>query len=115
MRIWRRVNHGMVNLSNNSGSSNVGTGQTFTRDGEAPGPAPEGTTVGARADGPAAGGGDGENRLEMARNDDRDESGILSGEQIGEDGSVAASRLNPAHRSWQILLTAPPSMPLPAR
>ena len=50
------VNHGMVNLSNDSGSSNVGTGQTFqTREGEAPGPAPEGTTVGARADNPEGG------------------------------------------------------------
>lgn len=87
------VNHGMVNLSNDAGSSNVGTGQTFqTRDGEAPGPAPEGTTVGARADGPA---GEGENQLEMARNEDRDESGIRSGEQIGEDGSIGGIPIEP--------------------
>lgn len=47
------VSKGIVNLSNNFGSSNVPAGQTFqTQEGKAPEPAPEGVTAGARADGP---------------------------------------------------------------
>ena len=71
------VNHGLVNVSNDSGSSNVGVGQTFqTRDGQAPAPAPEGMTAGGRADDPDGNtpgdglGGAGGDRIEMAANRD---------------------------------------------
>ncbi|PTQ88882.1 FecR domain-containing protein [Agitococcus lubricus] len=47
------VNKGIVNLTNDFGSSNVSAGQTFqTQDGKAPEPAPSGVSAQARADNP---------------------------------------------------------------
>jgi hypothetical protein len=96
------VSKGMVNVANDMGNSNVGSGQTFqVRTGEAPTPAPENTTAGGRADQPQS---DRSGNTEENDNDQNDQddgsgnlannagpgtsegTGLVAGEQVPDSG-----------------------------
>ncbi len=71
------VSKGIVNLTNDFGSSNVPAGQTFqTQQGRAPEPAPEGVSAQARADSPDSG------EQQEDRQERRDNTPIGGGLQI---------------------------------
>ncbi|HEX5361121.1 MAG TPA: FecR family protein [Fluviicoccus sp.] len=93
------VSKGMVNVANDMGNSNVGSGQTFqVRTGEAPAPAPENTTAGGRADQPQSD----RTGTEEENTDDQDSgngnladnagpgtsggAGLVAGEQVPDSG-----------------------------
>ncbi|HEX5276873.1 MAG TPA: FecR family protein [Fluviicoccus sp.] len=93
------VSKGMVNVANDMGNSNVGTGQTFqVRDGEAPAPAPANTTAGGRADQPQSDRSDNQddnaddqdsgagNLADNAGPDSSGDTGLIAGEQVTDSG-----------------------------
>lgn len=87
-RLLLTVSKGMVNISNDFGSGNVSTGQTFqtTKD-KAPESAPDGVSVSARASDPESKEQQKEQAKETASNSDDKKPDIAIGDQVSEDGS----------------------------
>lgn len=90
-RLLLTVSKGMVNISNDFGSGNVSTGQTFqtTKD-KAPESAPEGVSVSARASAPESQEQQKEKVEETASNassNDDTKPDIGSGDQVSSDGN----------------------------
>lgn len=87
-RLLLTVSKGMVNISNDFGSGNVSTGQTFqtTKD-TAPESAPEGVSVSARASDPESEEQQKEQTKETASNNDDKKPDIAIGDQVSENGN----------------------------
>ncbi|MDO9176764.1 MAG: FecR family protein [Agitococcus sp.] len=87
-RLLLTVSKGMVNISNDFGSGNVSTGQTFqtTKD-KAPESAPDGVSVSARASDPESKEQQKEQAKETASNSDDKKPDIAIGDQVSEDGN----------------------------
>ena len=82
-RLLLSVSNGVVNLTNNFGSSNVNAGQTFqVQTGQAPNAAPAGTSVNARANTPE------DNNQQNAENsNDSQKPDLAMGDQVSADGN----------------------------
>lgn len=82
-RLLLSVSNGVVNLSNNFGSSNVNAGQTFqAQTGQAPNAAPAGTSVNARANSP-----ENNNQQNSENTDDSQKPDLAMSDQVSADGN----------------------------
>jgi hypothetical protein len=82
-RLLLSVSNGVVNLSNNFGSSNVNAGQTFqVQTGQAPNAAPAGTSVNARANTP-----ENDNQQNAENTDNSQKPDLAMGDQVSADGN----------------------------
>ena len=93
-RLLLTVSKGMVNISNDFGSGNVSTGQTFqtTKD-KAPESAPEGVSVSARASTPESQEQQKEQAKETASNNADKNPDIVIGDKVSEDGKTLLETL----------------------
>ena len=88
-RLLLSVSNGVVNLSNNFGSSNVNAGQTFqVQTGQAPSAAPTGTSVNARANGP-----ENRNQQNAENADDSQKPDFAANDQLNEEGKSLVESL----------------------
>ena len=82
-RLLLSVSNGVVNLTNNFGSSNINAGQTFqVQTGQAPNAAPAGTSVNARANTP-----ENDNQQNAANSDDSQKPDLAMGDQVSAEGN----------------------------